>query len=714
MPDDFGFEDLELSQLEARYIAGQIRKMVETGQPVYDGKTGRYRPIRYRDITILFRSFTWSSTFLEQFQELGIPVYAETTTGYFDAPEVSTVIALLQIIDNPYQDIPLAAVLRSPIYGLTEGELARIRLADRKATFYGALKAYLRKADEKAEDRHLRETVIRFIRQLSAWRALARSGPLSDLIWQIYRDTKFYDFVGGLPGGKQRQANLRALFDRARQYEETSFRGLFRFLRFIEKIRDRGGDMGVARALGEQEDVVRMMTIHASKGLEFPVVFVAGLNRSFNMTDLNRNFLFDKDYGLAVKYTNIEKRITYPSLIQMAVRRKKQLEQISEEMRVLYVALTRAKEKLILVASAKDAEKKIGAWKKHGSNTNWLLANFDRLEAKSYLDWIGPALVRHRDAEALRKGWERSDRKVPEEIWNHPSRFEIRLIGEAELQSMESSVDGAWRNALEKVRRGEPVPFRSEYFERIRNQLEWRYPWEAATFHRGKQTVTEIKREWEIRDANSGEEVIRFSRRPIAARPNFLRQEDVTPTEKGSAMHLVMQQIDLGTAPTGQSIQSLIDGLVARGMMTEQEARAIQIGPILSFFASEPGKRLLSARWVRRELPFSFAMEAKEIYPDWQGPEEKVFVQGIIDCLFRDEKGLVLLDYKTDEISGRFSGGFEAAKTILFNRYRVQILLYRRAVEAILKEPVKEAYLYFFDGGHLLPVGGAELSAAGH
>ncbi len=235
------------------------------------------------------------------------------------------------------------------------------------------------------------------------WRSMARQGSLSELIWQLYRDTQLYDFVGGLPGGKQRQANLRALYDRARQYEQTSFRGLFRFLRFVERMIERGDDLGAARALGEQEDVVRMMTIHSSKGLEFPVVFIAGLSRSFNMMDIRKPYMLDKEYGFAAKYVNVEKRITYPSLPQIAFKRRKKMEMLAEEMRVLYVALTRAKEKLYLTGTLKDADKKIEQWNDVSTHTDWLLKDYERASASCYMDWVGPALIRHQDSKELRK-----------------------------------------------------------------------------------------------------------------------------------------------------------------------------------------------------------------------------------------------------------------------------------------------------------------------
>ena len=284
---------------------------------------------------------------------------------------------------------------------------------------------------------------------------LARSGALSKLIWQLYRDTGFYEFSGGLPGGKQRQANLRALYDRARQYEETSFRGLFRFLRFIDRMRDRGNDLGAARALGEKEDVVRIMTIHSSKGLEFPVVFVSGMARKFNMMDVNSSFLFDKDYGFASKYVNPEKRISYSSLPQLALKRKKKMELLAEEMRVLYVAMTRAKEKLFLIGSVKNADNEKRKWVKSIKYTPWLLTDYNRAKANSYLDWLGLALARHRDGESIRG--ERS-LQTSQEIVDHPSRWIVEIVPSSLFEEISERVDyddDAW---LEVVKESRTLP----------------------------------------------------------------------------------------------------------------------------------------------------------------------------------------------------------------------------------------------------------------
>jgi ATP-dependent helicase/nuclease subunit A len=651
---------------------------------------------------VLLRSFAWAPQILEEFKQQGIPAYANLSTGYFQATEITIMMSLLKVIDNPYQDIPLAAVLRSPIVGLDEEELAQIRIHQRNGTFYDALTSFCRHKDSDNEE--LYDKVKPFLLMLQNWRSMARQGSLSALIWQLYRDTHFYDFAGGLPGGKQRQANLRALYDRARQYEATSFRGLFRFLRFIERMQERGDDLGAARALGEQEDVVRVMTIHSSKGLEFPVVFVAGLGRNFNMMDLRKSYLLDKEYGFAAKYVDVDKRITYPSLPQMAFKRKKKVEMLAEEMRVLYVALTRAKEKLYLLASVKSLQKKLSKWEKNLHSSDWLLSDYERAAAVCYLDWIGPALVRHRDFQIVLEESVHSAYPIPEEITGHPSCWSI-VIQKANVAAMidesEESNEESWLNQVEN---GEHVQVESPYKEVIQTRLSWKYPFIGATSHRSKQSVSEIKRQKEASDEASSTDLLRRFKKPLMNRPRFMQEKALTPAEIGTAMHMVMQHIDFSAPINREIIVQLLDNMVSRELLTEEQKLVIEPDLICSFFETELGMRMKAAPKLNREVPFSLSVPASEAYADWQGEDEAVLVQGIIDCLFEDEKGLVLVDYKTDAITERFRGGFVEAKPTLENRYKVQIDLYTRAVEEIYKRPVAERYLFFFDGAHILKI----------
>lgn len=698
---EFDEVDLEKSQLEARVMAAKIKQLIANETKVYNSKTESYRPIMYRDMVILLRSMTWAPQIMEEFKQQGIPIYANLSSGYFEATEVAIMMSLLRVIDNPFQDIPLASVLRSPIVGLNEEELAQIRLHN-KGTFWEAVKRFCRSnPTEKTE--LLYEKVRRFYDYLEQWRSMARQGSLSELIWQLYRDTQFYDFVGGLPGGKQRQANLRALYDRARQYEQTSFRGLFRFLRFVERMIERGDDLGAARALGEQEDVVRIMTIHSSKGLEFPVVFIAGLSRNFNMSDIRKPYMLDKEYGFAAKYVNVEKRITYPSLPQIAFKRRKKMEMLAEEMRVLYVALTRAKEKLYLIGTLKDADKKIEQWNDVSSNTNWLLKDYERAASGCYMDWVGPALIRHQDNKELRK-MESQNPLVPNEITCHPSAWKITRLLADEIKNQEVMASKEEDSLLEKVENKETIPLTSPYQEDIQSRLTWEYSFANASIHRSKQSVSEMKRQRELSDEHSGTELLSGFKKSITKRPKFMQEKALSPAERGTALHMVMQHVDVARPVTIESIKTQVKWMVHNELLTVEQAEVINTELIGKFFETELGKRIIRAKVVHREIPFTLSLPSTEVYPTWKDEVESVFVQGIIDCVFEDEDGLVLIDFKSDGITDRYKGGFEQAKPILEERYRLQINLYTKALEKIWKRKVNERYLFFFDGAHILRI----------
>ncbi|QNG59675.1 helicase-exonuclease AddAB subunit AddA [Bacillus sp. PAMC26568] len=693
----FNPEELQTVQLEARVMAKKIRTMIQDKFQIYDRKIGGTRNIMYRDVVILLRSMPWAPQIIEEFKQEGIPVYANLSGGYFEATEVAIMMSLLKIIDNPYQDVPLAAVLRSPIVGLDTNEMAIIRTYSKKGTYFEALKLFMSEAS--AEDETLSKRLQSFYNQLQNWRELARKGSVSELIWQLYRDTKFFNYVGGMPGGKQRQANLRALYDRSRQYEATTFRGLFRFLRFIERMQERGDDLGAARALGEQEDVVRLMTIHSSKGLEFPVVFVAGLARQFNMMDMNKKYLLDKELGFATKLIQPSLRISYPTLPLAAMKKKMKIELLSEELRVLYVALTRAKEKLFLVGSLKDAGKTLSDWQNSMTHEKWLLPDFELAQAKSYLDWIGPALIRHQDAERLR---ENSEETSPH-LLSHPSRWEVSVIGEEELYDIQKEEKKYDQDMLSALKNLEPVAPQSDYQDQIRSQLSWTYNHELATVFRSKQSVSEVKRQQEFRDDYSDEIIIRSQKENFMYdRPKFMQKKSLTAAEKGTAMHAVMQQLNVREPVTEESTSRKVQELITKEILTKEQADSINTKSIVQFFQTDIGKRMQKADRIQREVPFSYALPAEELYDEAKG--EQVLIQGVIDCLFEDEDGYVLLDYKTDAIHGKFAGGFNQARSILAERYRVQLDLYGKAIEKITKKTLSNKVLYFFDGGHVLEI----------
>lgn len=697
---DEDFQDLEKAQLEARAYAKKIKEWIgtngETPLQVVDKPTGTMRNVQYRDIVILLRSMTWAPTIVEELKQQGIPVYAELSTGYFEAIEVQIMLSLLKVIDNPLQDIPLASVLRSPIVGLDEEALAKIRLEAPNESYFTAVEKFVQNRDGEAA-----EAIAQFQKQLKNWRDKARQGSLSDLIWQIYRETGYYDFVGGIPGGKQRQANLRALYDRARKYEATSFRGLFRFLRFIERMEERKEDLGAARALGEQEDVVRIMTIHSSKGLEFPVVIVGAMDKKFNDQDLKEKYLMHKDFGIGMKYIDPDKRIMYETLPYNAIKIAVKRELIAEEMRVLYVALTRAKEKLVMVGVVKDLEKRLSQWQTIADHQDWVLPAYYREESPTYLNWIASSIIRHESGETLRQG--ELNGLVPEEIKQDSSRWNIQLIHASELANPEKVAKERKTELENTILNWKVEKDPGLYYEEVHHRLTYQYPFEQEAFFRAKQSVTELKRQRELKDEFSGDHLLRSMKRPIIKRPRFMQEKKtLSASEIGTAMHTVMQHIPLTKALDESEIEEVVESMVERELLTKDEAEVVDVKAIAAFFETSMGEKLLQAREVVREIPFSLGLPAHEVYVNWEGKtEEIVLLQGVIDCLIRGDKGWIMLDYKTDQLPDVLN---EKEKDRLYDRYQLQLYLYARAVEDIWNEPVEEAYLYFFDKQFMLKV----------
>ena len=337
--------------LEARFVARQIKNLLESDYMVFDKKTKEYRNITYKDIVVLLRATSVTAPIYEnEIAKLNLPVFSDVSSEYLESMEIQTIMSVLKIIDNPMQDIPLVTVLRSSIGGFTDNDLVEIRLKNKKQSFYQSLKEY--DGDDK-----LKSKIDIFLTNIKRWQSQEKYMPLDELIWQIYIDTGFYNYVTLMPNGALRQANLKMLFEKAKQFESASFKGLFNFINFIDRLKNNNGDLASAKLIGENENVIRIMSIHKSKGLEFPVVFLCGTGKSFNMRDLNENILLHQDIGIGPKLIDCQRRIEYDTLPKEAIKLKVKLETLSEEQRILYVALTRAKEKLIITGLNKDIEK---------------------------------------------------------------------------------------------------------------------------------------------------------------------------------------------------------------------------------------------------------------------------------------------------------------------------------------------------------------------
>lgn len=689
-------DDVRGFEAEAVLIAQRLRALKDSGVSVYDKEERAYRPLRWRDTAILLRAVKGKAqTLCEKLRAADIPAYAEADAGYFEETEVSLTLALLAVIDNAHQDIPLAAVLHSMIGGMDADELAAIRAnAEEEDDFYAAVS----KEAEKNRD----GKAARFLERLGRWRRLSRRVGVPELLWRLYRDTNYYDYVGALPGGLVRQANLRMLVDRAADYEKTNFRGLFRFLKFIRQMKERDTDLAVARTLGEKEDVVRIMTVHKSKGLEFPVVILADLSKTFNLQDAQSSLLVHPAMGLEMYCTKTEGTLTwqYPTVAWRTMKETIRSEAVAEELRVLYVALTRAREKLILVGRLKkDAAKAAKKWCRYASRRETALPGYAVLGAKCWLDWIGMAVARSDAGESLRNMAGVSG----EECMEYPASFGTPKF---DLQFVSASAPGAeeedkeiadeWR---ERIRKMEPLPV-EENGERA-SALSWAYGY--YTDIPAKMTVTEIKRRAEEQEAaalfpQTGQEASEDDADHADAvqrdfpPPAFLQTEEIQKggAALGTLMHGVMQKLRLDGALDEADIRKQLDGFVKEGSLTEAERRAVRVPPIAHFFASPVGRRMRAAKRCWREQSFSLLTPASELETKASSRDE-IFLQGTIDVFFEDAEGrTVLLDYKTDR---------NTTPELIRKRYHKQLELYAKAIRAVTGKEVDETYIYRLSDG---------------
>ncbi|MDT8718867.1 helicase-exonuclease AddAB subunit AddA [Clostridium sp. 19966] len=696
-------QELDNVQLEARLVAKRIKELMNSDEEgrvfqVYDKEIKQYRKVMYKDIVILMRATSnWAPVFTEELNIEGIPVYADSNSGYFQTVEIRTMMSLLQIIDNPYQDVPMLAVLRSPIFGFTPEELIDVRLIAKGRYIYENIRALVEEEPEisvslldriKIHKENLKEKSIYFIECINRWRDKHIHMPLDEFIWYIYTDTSYYGYVGAMANGLQRQANLKILFQRAKQYEATSFRGLFNFINFINRLRSSSGDFGSAKILGENEDVVRIMSIHKSKGLEFPVVILAGTGKQFNLMDLNRRILFHEELGYGPDYVDYEKRLTFPTIKKIAMKKKFKLENLSEEMRILYVAFTRAKEKLIITGSVGNIEASVKRWCSLASSDSLKVPDYQVLKGKSFLDWIATAVVRHRDGEAIRKAAEKYVAAVEDascwevKLWSKKDVL-VDKKNEAVEESLEAG-DNLFEESLE-----------SRYEKEIERRLSFKYKYIDASKISANVSVSELKRA-AMEDLEDGMVVSLYKTQEVK-KPDFLKEEKgLSPSERGTITHFVMQHVDLSKIQSSEEIHQQIRLMVEKAFITEKEASAVNPYKIYKFFKSDLGIRMLKAyedgRTLRREVPFYVEIPAttvneslpKEIYD-----KEMVRLQGVIDCYFEEEDGIVLLDYKTDYVG---EDGTEPIK----ERYTVQIKYYSETLEKITGKKIKDKYLYLF------------------
>uniref|UniRef100_UPI00103522FA helicase-exonuclease AddAB subunit AddA n=1 Tax=Clostridioides difficile TaxID=1496 RepID=UPI00103522FA len=580
-------EKLDNIQLEARMVGNIIKDLMKVNedgkiQKVYDKGIDGYRPVEFRDIVILLRATSaWAPVFADELMNMDIPTYADVGVGYFDTIEIKTILSLLQIIDNPMQDIPLISVLKSPIFGFTPEDLIDIRVQSKDKIFYEVLKStaeydgFTDSQNENESEFIPSEECINkskdFLIKLKEFKEKSMYMSTDEFIWYLYTRTGYYAYVGALPGGSQRQANLKVLFERAKQFEETSLKGIFNFVNFIEKLKKSSSDMGSAKTLGENANVVRIMSIHKSKGLEFPVVICSAMGKNFNTQDFKKSILYHHNLGYGPQFVDYERRISFPSIAKEALKSKINIENLSEEMRVLYVAFTRAKEKLIITGSTRNIQDSIKRWS-NGIESLDTISQYEILKGKNFLDWIMPCVLRHRDLSNLLEevGLDavfnvEHNSKWYGKLWNKNDIL-VEKKSDEEKESIEE--------ILEKIDVNNPD---SDYYGEIEEKLNYIYPYEFSTRKPATISVTEIKK-----IKNKYEEEVKntiFKQKVILKKPRFIQNEEerekISGTERGTIVHLVMEVLNLKNVSSVNDIKSQIRGFVSKGIITEKQASIV-------------------------------------------------------------------------------------------------------------------------------------------
>ena len=698
--------ELTNAEAEARAVAVRINELVNGDEPMQvSERGGGTRPAAYRDIVVLLRSpGVVGGAYAEEMRRLEIPSFAGSTKGYFEATEVLTVLGLLQIIDNPRQDLHLITVLHSPLYGFTADELVAVRACS-DGLFYDAV---LAAAESDRLDAGLRERLTAFCTQLEDWRNRAVMTPVSAMLWALYGETGYYRLVGTMAGGNVRCANLTALFERAVQYEKTSLKGLFHFIRYIERLQKSGQELSDAKVVGENENVVRVMSVHKSKGLEFPIVFVCGLGRKFNVMDTQAAFVMHAELGFGPKHIDLENRVASNTLKRYAVSLRILRENLSEELRLLYVALTRAKEKLILTAAVKSVAKEREKLLRSVRAKDLLLPNAVRLRASRFVDWILPALARHRDMMVLADGI----KPVCEAAWNDASRWRLSIVSKAASEAAALEENASVTERMEALCTTDMQADYSGQREAVVARLHYHYETLNADEIPSKLSVSEIKRmhyaavmedsaslfdgqfeQGYVQEDGVGSSEGEGERRMSNLRVPKMISGDTAPNaaRRGTLLHTVLEYVDFEQDVTETALDARVADLLRRGFIREDELPFIDRPAILAFMQSEVASRIRRSDDVRREVRFTSSERPHDINPEWDETiASRIVVHGVIDLMFREGDAFVLVDYKTD----RFAP--EALDAVV-DRYRPQLQLYRNAIQKFSGQPVSESILYFFN-----------------
>lgn len=695
-----GEEELPLSEdaqytekeLEAKAIAVKIQELIGA-MDVYDKHKKQYRKAEYRDIVILLRTLSgWEDVFAKVLTDMGIPAHTSSKTGYFSALEIRTVLSMLTVLDNPIQDIPLTAVLHSPFAGITIEELAELRAVYPQDTIWHAAKSYA----ESGVNHSLRDKLQSFFSFFYKLRAMVPYTAIHDMIAAVLKESGYRDYVSAMPAGEQRRANIDMLIEKAVAFERTSYKGLFHFVRYIEHLQKYDVDFGEAGIVGENENTVRIMSIHKSKGLEFPIVFAAGMSKNFNMQDARSKIALDVNLGIGVDYVDVQNRIKMPTLIKKAIQKRTALENLGEELRVLYVAFTRAEEKLIITGTVKKLEKKLAQAAAEASKQDIELGYTKIAGAGSYMDWLIAALIRHPVMKQVLEQYEiniDTDGELVRDFVNraeyHVSLSDVsKLVNEEVEVQMEKEITKEIMFA--DIRKNQ----RQELKEELQERFHAAYPYADRASVRTKLSVSEIKKM--SQQEETAEAVLLYEEPEIVPLlPEFMKEEkEVFGTDMGTAYHKILELLDFQKIENSEDLVSCLMDLKA-DRRAASSLELVNKTKIEKFLTSDLGKRMREAAGKQKlvkEQPFVLGVPAFEVLKQEPsnagGPEEEtVLVQGIIDVYFEEEDGLVVVDYKTDKVR---------SMKALENRYKIQLHYYAAALEQITGMRVKEKIIYSF------------------
>ncbi len=707
----------DLIEMEALVVAGRIRELMQTAS-VYDRKTDQFRPAMYRDFAILLRSFTGrAEVFLRVLKNEGIPSFAVSKTGYFSTIEVSTVVNYLRLLDNPRQDIPYAAVLRSPIAGLTDEELAWMRSAVPEGGFCEIV-PLLAGADASVSlnlpepmPAGLKEKLQKFLGQLEEFRESVPCLPVHELITKVLEKTGYRDLAGSLPMGEQRQANLNLLVEKAVDFENTSYHGLFQFLRYLDQMEKNQIDFGEVNLYGETADAVGIMTIHKSKGLEYPFVFVSCLGDKFSTMDTKAGVIFHSELGLGMNYVDPEKRVRHNTMIRRMVGQRIHLEMLAEELRVLYVALTRAKEKLILTAAVDNLEKRVKECGQTSSLQDETLPYGRLAAAASYLDWLLPVLSQ---TEGFRNVYELFPGTAhPAPCIDAPVQVRVQTPAAMTLDKIQESMEReALHQKLITIGSSPDTVYQEEVHAFLKKKDGWKYPWKYRMNLPSVMSVSELKKQ---RPSQSVEElyaaeadlaaeeraVYQYEESPEEEEevylPAFMREAETVSTGafRGTAYHRFLECVDYSRMPEEPGpvlsafVKEQVEEMIQGRKLEKEEAVCLELSDLTAFLSGDLGQRMRKADLegrLLREKPFLMELPAVELNPEWNIPE-RVLVRGVIDACFEEDGEYVIVDYKTDKVYTRNGSD-------LVRKYEKQLAFYQKALEQGTGMPVKERIIY--------------------